>query len=322
MTMGMTTPEHDRGRTAKRPQHIPLKGWYDILVRTFKELSSDNISLVAAGVAFYVLLSIFPILAASISLYAFIGDPIDIEHQFEGLAVLIPQEARPILLEQVHTLVNSPDNSLRITFFLGLFLALFSAMKGMNAIIMALNIVYNEQEKRSFLLLYLYTFILTVASVVLMVLMLALVVVVPVVLNYANLSDHLAGVLSLLRWSILLVFVSPIIASLYHFAPSRARPKWRWVNWGAILATVLWLIASICFSIYVENFGTYNKVYGSIGALVVLLMWFYVSAYALLLGAEFSAEMEHQTKVDTTVGTPQPMGKRNAYVADTIGKRQ
>jgi membrane protein len=320
--MDVTTQEHERGRAAKRPQHIPLKGWYDVLVRTFKELSSDNLSLVAAGVAFYALLSIFPTLAASISLYTFIENPIDIEVQFEGLAVLIPSEARPILLEQVHTLVNSSDKSLGITFFLSMFFALFSAMKGMNAIIMALNIVYNESEKRSFLLVYLYSFILTVASVVCMVLMLALVVVVPVILNFVNLSGLLAGVFSILRWPLLLVFISPILAALYHFAPSRERPKWRWVNWGAILATVLWLIASLGFSMYVENFGTYNKVYGSLGALVVLLMWFYISAYALLFGAEFSAEMEHQTKVDSTVGISQPLGERNAYVADTIGKRQ
>ena len=149
-----------------------------------------------------------------------------------------------------------------------------------------------------------------------------MVVAVPFVLNYLDLNDRFASILSLLRWSILLMVVVPVLATLYHFAPSRSEPKWRWVSWGAVLTTLLWLLVSMGFSIYVENFGTYNKVYGSLGAIVVLLMWLFLSAYALILGAELNGEMEHQTEVDTTVGEPRPIGERNAYVADNIGERQ
>ena len=322
MTAKTSKSEPSRGRGANKPSHLPVRGWYDILLRTYKEISADNLSLVAAGVAFYALLAIFPTVAASISLYAFIAEPVEIQQQFASLATVLPAEARPIVLQQVHTLTSSSDKSLGITFIVGLLLAIFSAMKGMNAIITALNIVYDENEKRGFFRLNLDAFLLTVASIVLMILLLSLLVVVPVVLRYANLSALSTSIVSLLRWPILLLLVAPVIAALYSFAPSRDRPKWRWVNWGAIIAAVLWLTASIGFSIYVENFASYNKVYGSVGALVILLMWFFISAYVLLVGAELNAEMEHQTTVDTTEGPSEPMGERNAYVADTVGERQ
>ena len=322
MSSTITNSAPRRGRDAQHPHHLPLKGWYDVLLRAVKEVAADNLGLVSAGVAFYILLSLFPTLAAAISLYAFIANPGDIEQQFASLAVLIPAEARPLLLDQIHALATSSDKSLGITFLTGLTLALFSAMKGMKAIITALNIVYDEKEKRGFLLLNFSAFLLTLASVAFLIVMLIMVVAVPVVLSYANLSNVSAGILSVVRWPVLLIVVTPVIAALYRYAPSRDKPKWRWVNWGAIFATVLWLAASLGFSIYVENFGNYNKAYGSIGALVILLMWFYISAYALLIGAELNAEMEHQTKVDTTEGRPRPMGERNAYVADTLGKSQ
>ena len=320
----MTTKEqgNNRGRKARIPQQITLRGWRDILLRTKDQISRDNLSLVSAGVAFYALLAIFPTLAASVSLYGLLADAVDIERQFENLAVLMPPEARPILLDQVHELAASSGKTLGFTAIGGVLIALLSAMKGMKAIITALNIAYDEEEKRGFLRLNLITFLLTLASVLFMVLMLGLVVAVPAVLTFLNLSVDFEIIISMLRWLLLLVVVVTVMASLYHFAPSRSEARWRWVSWGAVVATVVWLLISVGFSIYVENFGNYNKVYGSLGALVVLLMWFYISAYALLLGAELNAEMEHQTKVDTTTGEPQPMGDRDAYVADTIGDRK
>ncbi|MGB3222903.1 MAG: YihY/virulence factor BrkB family protein [Desulforhopalus sp.] len=320
--MTKDTGELERGRTASIPQDIPLPGWFDILVRTKDQISSDNLSLVAAGVAFYALLAIFPTLAASVSLYGLLANAADIERQFEDLAVLMPPETRPILLDQIKALAASSEKTLGATVIGGLLLALMSAMKGMKAIITALNIAYNEEEKRGFLRLNLISFMLTLASVLFMVLMLGLVIAVPAVLNFLNLSDDLEIIVSMSRWSLLLVVVVTAMASLYHFAPSRSEARWQWVSWGAIVATALWSLVSIGFSIYVENFGTYNKVYGSLGALVALLMWFYISAYALMLGAELNSEMEHQTKVDTTVGEPKPMGERDAYVADTVGERR
>ncbi len=318
----MTQTTEPRGRGAQRPRQIPKSGWRDVLLRTKDQIGADNLSLIAAGVAFYALLAIFPALASSASLYGLLADPGEIARQFENLAVLMPPEARPILLDQVRALSTSSDTTLGVTVIGGFLLALLSAMKGMKAIIMALNIAYNEREQRGFLRLNLISFLLTLAAVVFVVVMLGTVVVIPATTALLNVGEPLASLVSLLRWPVLLAAVLVALAALYHFAPSRSAARWSWVSWGAVLATGLWLLVSVGFSIYVENFGNYNKVYGSLGALVVLLMWFYISAYALLLGAELNAEMEHQTRVDTTVGEPRPMGERDAYVADTLGERR
>ncbi len=316
----MADSEHARGRSAQRPRQIPRTGWRDILLRTKREIGADNLSLIAAGVAFYTLLAIFPALASTVSLYGLFADPGEIENHYQSLAVLMPADARPLLLDQIRALTVSSDTALGATVIGGFLLALLSAMKGTKAVVMALNIAYNESEKRGFVRLNLIAFVLTLASVVFIVVMLALVVALPAAINLLALQPGVAALLSLLRWPILLIMVLLALACVYHFAPSRRAARWHWVSWGAALATAVWLFASIGFSVYVENFGNYNKVYGSLGALVILLMWLYLSAYALLLGAELNAEMEHQTCVDTTVGKARPFGKRDAYVADTLGE--
>lgn len=310
---------HPHGRDAHTPQQIPRRGWRDILLRVREQIAADNLSLISAGVAFYALLAMFPALAACVSLYGLLTSSVEVQQQFESLAVLLPPEARPIVLDQVNALAVSSNRALGLTAIGGLLLALLSAMKGMNAIISALNIAYNEREKRGFVRLNLMSFLLTLAAVLFLVVVLGMVVAVPAAVNLLDLGEPLAGLLSLLRWPVLLVAVLIALASLYHFAPSRRNARWHWVSWGAVIATALWLLVSVGFSVYVDNFGDYNKVYGSVGALVVLLLWFFISAYALLLGAELNAEMEHQTEVDTTTGEPKPMGKRQAYVADTLG---
>ncbi len=317
-----TEDDRLRGRAARTPHQIPKRGWRDILLRTKDQIGADNLSLVSAGVAFYALLAVFPGLAASVSLYGLLTNGMDIERQLQKLAVMMPSEARPVLLDQVHSLAGSSGAALGITAIGGLLLALLSSMKGIKAVITALNIAYDEREKRGFIRLNILAFLLTLAAVLFFVIMLGLVVVVPAVVGLLHISGTLGTVLSMARWPLMLVAVLVALSALYHFAPSRNHPRWKWVSWGSIIATVLWLLISVGFSIYVENFGNYNKVYGSVGALVVLLMWFYISAYAVLLGAELNAEMEHQTKVDTTIGRPKPMGEREAYVADTVGENR
>lgn len=309
-----------RGRGARKPQQIPGRGWRDVLLRTKDHVLEDNLSLIAAGVAFYAVLALFPGLAAVVSLYGLLNTGHDVVRQFEDLAVMLPVEARPIVVDQVRSLAESPDTALGVTVIGGLLFALVSAMKGMKALITALNVAYKEREKRGFVRLNLLAFVLTVAAVLFMVVLLGLVVAVPAAITLLNLSGLLGGMLSLVRWLVLLAAILAGLSALYHFAPSRHEPRWQWVSWGAAAATLLWLLASLGFSIYVENFGNYNKVYGSVGALVILLMWLFISAFAVLLGAELNAEMEHQTGVDTTTGEAKPMGKRQAYVADTIGE--
>jgi len=321
----MTTQDQKsekHGRTASMPRHIPWRGWLDILIRINNQITADNLSLVAAGVAFYAFLAIFPTIVASISLYGIIAENADIMQQFDSLTVLMPAAARPILLDQVDTLVKSSEKTLGATFIVGLIFALFSAMKGMKAIMMALNIAYNEREKRGFFKIHFIALLLTLASVMLMVFLLGLVVAVPIFLQYIPMGEYVSIFLTLLRWPVMVLVLTMALSALYHFAPSRKEARWRWVSWGAGVATIMWLLASLGFSAYVENFGNFNKVYGSIGALVILLIWFFISSYALLIGAELNAEMEHQTRHDTTVGKPKPLGERGAFVADTLGENR
>lgn len=308
-----------RGRNAVRPWDIPLDGWRDIARRVWAELDHDNISFVAAGVAFFGLLAVFPALAVMVALYGLVADPGDVQQQFDALQGVLPSEAQQLLSDQLREIASHASRTLSIGVFFGLLLTIWSAGKGMTSLITALNIVYDEQEKRGFLHLNGLSLALTLGTIVFSLLALALVVALPTFLGFVGFKGWLLTVLSLLSWPLLGVGFMGGLAVVYHHAPCRDRPKWQWVSPGALLATALWLMGSALFSFYVANFADYNETYGSVGAIVILLTWFYLTAYVVLLGAELNAEMEHQTREDTTTGAPEPMGRRGAYVADTLG---
>lgn len=310
----------ERGRQAARPSQIPKTGWRDILLRTKNQISDDHVSMIAAGVAFYGLLALFPAIAAIVSIWGLLFDPQQIEQQIATLSAFLPPEAAAIVEEQARQIAGSAGG-LGIAAVGGILFTLYSAAKGMKALIEGLNIIYGEEEQRGFIKLNLMALGLTLGVIVAMLAALGLIIVVPVVLGFLGLGSLANAVVALLRWPILFVGALLILAALYRFAPSRTAARWRWVSWGAGVATVVWIIGSIAFSIYVQNFGSYNETYGSIGAVIVLLMWFWLSAFIVLLGAELNAEMEHQTERDTTRGEPRAMGERDAYVADTVGER-
>jgi membrane protein len=184
-----------------------------------------------------------------------------------------------------------------------------------------LNIIYDEDEERGFIKLNLLALGLTLGLMIMMMMALGLIIVVPALLGNLGLGSTIKALVDFLRWPILFVGAMVVLAVLYRYAPSRDEPRWRWVSWGAAVATVIWIIGSIAFSVYVSKFGSYNETYGSIGAVIILLMWFWLSAFIVLLGAELNAEMEHQTTRDTTKGAPEPRGERGAHVADTVGQR-
>ena len=310
-----------RGRTADTPRQMPAAGWRDVLWRTKNEMSRDNLSLVAAGVAFYALLAIFPAIAATVSIYGLVADPQTVEQQLAATSQVLPEQARSIIEEQLKRVTSGASAALSLGAIFSLLLALWSANKGTQSLITALNIVYDEEEKRGFVRLTLISLALTLGIILFVLVCIVAIAVMPALLGNLGLPESVRQLASWLRWPLLgLAFVIGL-AVFYRFAPSRDEPRWRWVNWGAVLATVLWLIGSVLFSWYVSNFGSYNETYGSIGAVVVLMMWFWVSALIVLLGAELNAEMEHQTERDTTRGDDQPMGMRGAYVADTVGER-
>jgi membrane protein len=311
----------ERGRTAERPSELPAAGWRDILWRVKAEMAKDNLSLVAAGVAFYVLLAIFPAIAAIVSIYGLVADPQTVEQQLAAISHLLPEEARGIIEEQLKRVTSTASAKLSLGAAFGLLLAIWSANKGTQALITALNIVYDEEEKRGFIKLNLISLALTIGMILFLIVGLALIAVLPVLLDNLGLPAEIRQWAAWLRWPILAIAFMLALAALYRYAPSRDTPRWRWVSWGAVLATVLWLIGSALFSWYVTNFGNYNETYGSIGAVVVLMMWLWLSVLIVLLGAEVNAEMEHQTSRDTTRGPDQPLGRRGAYVADTVGEQ-
>ena len=313
--------DSSRGRDARAPGDIPSRGWRDVLLRVREESTKDNASLIAAGLALYALLAIFPALAAVVSLYGMFASPDQIAQQVESLAGVLPQQAADILRTALQNLASQQGEALGVGAIIGFLLALWSARKGVVALMTATNIAYDEEEERGFFKQLFVSLAFTLAGVVAFVLIVALAVGLPVMLRALGVPSIVETVLSLARWVVLWLLVVLALAVVYRFAPDRDRPQWRWVSWGSAIAATLWLIASLGFSFYVRNFGSYGETYGALGGVVVMLLWFYLSAYVVILGAEINAEMEHQTEHDTTSGEEEPPGERGAHVADTVGHR-
>jgi membrane protein len=236
------------------------------------------------------------------------------------VAGALPQQAASLLRDQAQRLASGAGGALSLAAVGGLLLTLYSAAKGMRALIEGLNVIYDEEEERGFLRLNLVALGLTLAVIVVMIVALGLIVVVPPLLGTLGLGATAEALVAWLRWPLLFVFAMVGLTVLYRYAPSRDEPRWRWVSWGSVIATVLWVLGSMAFSLYVRNFASYNETYGSLGAVVILLMWLWLSAFIVLLGAELNSEMEHQTGEDTTTGPARPLGQRGARMADTVGR--
>jgi len=308
------------GHDAEAPGQIPARGWWQILKRTYREINDDRLSIIAAGVTFYVLLALFPALGAMVSIYGLFADRGTIGEQLNALAGVLPPEALTVIGDQMNRLATADESTLGFGFALGLALSLWSANQAMKAIFDALNVVYEEEEKRSFLKLNAMTLAFTLAGILLVLVAMALVVVLPVALDFIGLGAFAEWALTVLRWPVLLLVLGTVIAAIYRFGPSRERARWRWVSWGSAFATVFWLIASGLFSWYVANFGNYNETYGSLGAVIGLITWIWISTYIVLIGAELNAEIEHQTVQDSTTGMDSPLGTRGAKMADEVAE--
>ncbi|MCQ0091289.1 YihY/virulence factor BrkB family protein [Roseovarius sp. M141] len=308
-----------RGRNAETPTEIPARGWKDIILRVKDELASDHVGLIAAGVAFYALLAIFPAITALMALGGLVLEPAEVTTQLESLTEMIPKEAAQIILDQAVAVAGSEQAGLGVAFIIGLLLAIYSASKGMGSLMEGLNVAYDEEETRGFIKKTLWTLGLTVFLIIGLVLGLLAALAVPTVLGVIALPDWLETILALSRWVILALMTVIGLAVLYRYGPSRDDAEWKWLSPGAIAACVIWIAASVGFSIYVSNFGSYNESFGSMAGVIILLMWLWISAFIVLLGAELNAEMEAQTAADTTVGPDEPMGTRGAEKADNLG---
>ncbi len=311
-----------RGREAERPGRIPAPGWKDVLWRSWQSVSENNIFLVSGGVTYAMILALFPGLAALVSIYGLLLDPGQIESDVSALGAVLPEQSRQMLIDELHQLASASSGALGFGAVVGLLFALWSASRGMSGLITAIDIAYEQKETRSFLRFNLIALLMTLGAIIGGLVAIALVAVLPAAVQLLAAGPLTKWLLLLVQWPLLIVLVMAGLAVLYRYAPDREEPQWRWVSPGAIAATALWVAGSIAFTIYVTNLANYDKTYGSLGGVVILLTWLYLSAFTVLLGAVINAQSERQTRRDTTRGQPEPMGRRGAYAADTLGAKQ
>jgi membrane protein len=305
------------GGRAERPTEIPARGWLQVAKRGWKEAKADQVPLLAAGVAFYAFLAIFPALIALVSIYGLFADPSTIANQLGSLTATLPEDARQVITDQV-TMLASRRSALSVGLIISIVIALWSASAGVSNLLTAITVAYDEEEKRGFVKKRLLSLGLTLGAIVFMMIMLAIVAVLPPLLKAVFGTGALRWVFQILGWLVLIVIVAIALAILYRLGPDRDAPRMRWVSVGAAVATVMWLAVSIGFSIYSSTFGNYGKTYGVFAGIVVLLFWLWLSMYAILLGAEINAEAEQQTIEDTTKGPEEPLGERGAVKADSV----
>jgi membrane protein len=306
------------GRHADVPQQIPPRGWKDIAKRTLKEVKGDQVPLLGAGVAFYALLSLFPAIIAGVSIYALAADPTTVQNQISQLTEMLSPETARIVGTQLEQVTSGAGGALGLATVIGILTALWSASSGMKALITGVNLAYDESESRKFAKLRGLSILLTLGAMVLMAVALTLIVAFPALAD--SWPTVLRWTVGVLRWVLLAVLLIVGLAVLYRYAPDRDEPRWTWVSWGSAIATVLWILASIAFSIYANSFGNYNKTYGALAGVIILMFWLYLTAVIVLVGAELNTEMELQTARDTTAGPTRPMGEREAHAADHVAE--
>jgi membrane protein len=311
--------EPGRGRRARAPSHIPWRGWKDIFVRTYHEIQNDRLLALAAGVGFYSLVALFPAIAAGVSSYALFADAATISKHLSIVSDIVPAGSLELLSGEIARIAAKSDGKLTFGFSLGLGIALWSANAGMKAIFDALNIIYDEEEKRGLVWLNVVSLFFTVCAIAAAGLAVALVVVFPLLLVASGLTSLDEPIIGYLRWPVMFVLMIIGLAVLYRYGPSRRLAKWRWISVGSVFAASAWLAVSSLFSWYLGNFANYNATYGALGAVVGLMMWMWLSTIVVLVGAELNSEIEHQTARDTTIGPEKPLGTRGAVMADTVG---
>ncbi len=317
--------EASLGRHAHAPAQIPWRGWKQVLRRTVAEMISDRIGLAAAGCAFYGTLSLFPAITMLISLYGLAFDPQTVEPQLRILQHLLPGTAYTLIDNRIHSLVSKSGGTLTLSLIISLSITMWSSTSGTKSMLAALNIAYDERETRSFLRYQATALSMTLGGMIGAVLTLALLVFLPVMLNFVPEHFHITifeqQTKTMIRLGspvLMVLFVVAAFSLLYRFGPSRREARWHWVTPGAVVSTLLWLIASAGFSYYVGHVASYDATYGPLGAVIGIMMWFFVTAYVVLLGAELNAELELQTAQDSTTGEPKPLGSRGASVADNV----
>ena len=316
MAKGNTDPH---GHSATSPWQMPARAWKDIAARTYKRTWDDNVALVAAGVAFYGFFALLSLLGLVVLIYGFVADRSGVISDVQALTSFLPLDVAALIGDQLMNAVHTSEGKKGVALALALAVALYGGTNGSAAVITSLNIAYEEKEKRSFLAFYATAFVMTLAVLVLALVMLA-------ATTAAARLGHLAPAASdptvlagkVATDAALVLIAAAVAATLYRFGPSREDAKWTWITPGSIFTSVTWLILTLLFGYYVAHLTNYSATYGSLGAVVALLTWMYLSAYAFVFGAELNSEIEHQTAKDSTTGAPEPMGERGAWAADNV----
>jgi YihY family inner membrane protein len=309
---------NDQRRSAVSPWQMPLSAWVAVAKRTWAETSGDNIGLIAAGVAFYGFLALVPLLGAIVLVYGLAAEPATVMRDMTQLTSVMPQDIAKLVGEQLMNVVKTSDGKKGLGLLLALALALFGARNGAGAVITALNVVYEEEEKRNFIRVNLLALGITAAGVLVAIIAL---IAVAALGHLETLFPSAPGIVvaigKIAAYVLMTLAGAGAAATLYRYGPSRRHARWVWLTPGSLFAALMWLALTIGFGIYVANFGNYNATYGSLGAVVVTLTWLYLSSYILLFGAELNSELEHQTARDTTKAEA-PLGARGAWVADHV----
>ena len=312
-----------KGHKADKPSDIPAAGWKEIGSRVVSQLKKDHVQIVSAGVAFYFFLAIFPTIVAALTIYGLVLDPVQIRQHVDGLAQILPGEAYSIVESVMEPLISKDSQALGWGLLFSVLLSLWSANKGTSAIFEGINIAYNEEDNRSYFKRTGLTLLFTLGGIVLGLISILVVILFPALIDQIHLGSTIETVLGWVRWLLLAAFIVFALGLLYKKAPDRDNPEVKWISWGSIIATVLWIAGSLLFSWYVNNFGSYDDMYGSFASVIIMLLWLFLTSFIILLGAEINSEMEHQTSKDTTVGPDEPIGQRGGYHADHVadGKR-
>jgi membrane protein len=314
------TGDAERGREAVSPWKMPFAGWKDVLLRTAKESSADNVGLVAAGVSFYGFLALLPLMGAIVLSYGLLADPQTVMQNMTAMTHVMPQDIAQLIGEQLLHVVQTSSEKKGLGVFVALALAIFSARNGAAAIVTALNIAYEEEERRGFIKVNLLALGITAAAVVLAVLALLAVAIVTQIEAVLPVSPIMAFASKIISYVVLAGLAAGAAGLLYRFGPSRDAARWQWLSVGSLLFAVSWVALTVGFGTYVTNFGNYSATYGSLATVVILLTWLYLSSYLLIFGAELNSELEHQTRRDTTNGPEAPLGSRGAWSADHVAQ--
>ncbi|HQZ32766.1 MAG TPA: YihY/virulence factor BrkB family protein [Ilumatobacteraceae bacterium] len=312
--------EADRGRQADDPTQVPPRGLRDVVARVRSEAKVDNVPLLSAGVAFYALLALVPAIVAIVSIYGLVADPKQVRAQMLDVLRTAPREVRELVATQLESIASSSSASTIVVVVLGVLAALWSASAGIGHLVDALNVAYDEAETRGAIRRRAMALLFTVGAILFVVVAVGVIGFLPALVARANLGAPGRIAIDVVRWTGLLAALLVGVAVLYRYGPDREAPKWRWTSPGALVAAALWLVGSLLFSLYTANFAKYNETYGSLGAVVVVMLWLFLTSLSVIIGAEVNAEMERQTVKDTTTGPPVRPGLRDAYAADTLGK--